>query len=111
MDVSPGEQLLDMVHISDVCIAYLKAFELLNEDSNASNCIYSVSTGEMTTLRNVVLILEDIFETKLNINWGGRSYRDREVMLPNYKYQPLSNWKPTINLKNGLKRFKLKFVN
>jgi len=111
IDVSPGDQLLDMVHISDVCTAYLAAFEQLYKNQSEYNSIYSVSTNEMTTLKNIVTILEDIFETKLNVNWGGRLYKDREIMLPNHKYKTLPNWHPNIKLEAGLKLFKRKLSN
>ena len=38
----------------------------------------------------------------MNINWGGRPYRDREVMKTLSEYLTVPGWEPRINLIKGL---------
>jgi len=40
----------------------------------------------------------------LNIEWGARSYREREVMVP-WKGPVLKNWKAKVQLKEGIDLF------
>jgi hypothetical protein len=41
---------------------------------------------------------------KLNIEWGGRPYRDREVMVP-WKGIPVPGWKAKVNVEEGIQLF------
>lgn len=106
LDISPGDQLLDMVHISDVCTAYLKAYELLSVNDNLKNQIFGVYTGSKITLKAMINTFELILEKSLNVNFGVRSYKEREVMNPCEIYLKLPNWEPLIFIEQGLKRFK-----
>jgi len=42
-----------------------------------------------------------VLNVKLNINWGAREHRFREVMNP-YVGERLPGWKPKINLFEGI---------
>jgi len=106
LDVSPGEQLLDLVHISDVCTAYLKAFELLIMNNNLKSQIFGVYTGFKITLKAMINTFELILEKHLNVNFGVRSYKEREVMNPCETYLKLPNWESQISLNEGFNRFK-----
>ncbi|GAB6011235.1 NAD-dependent epimerase/dehydratase family protein [Viscerimonas tarda] len=105
LDVSPGEQYLDMVHISDVCSAYLKAYELLLEDTGIQNEIYGVFTGERVRLKDMIKQFEKILGKSVHVNLGGKAYKDREVMNPTTVHKKLPNWEATVSLEEGLKRF------
>jgi CDP-3, 6-dideoxy-D-glycero-L-glycero-4-hexulose-4-reductase len=96
IDVSPGGQYLDMVHISDVCTAYLKAFELLESDSEIKNRIYGVYTGNRITLKNMIATFQQILQKPLNVNFGVKPYKNREIMNPTTMYEKLPNWNANI---------------
>lgn len=106
IDVSPGQQKLDMVHISDVCVAYLKAYEWLVENKTARNEIYGVFSGEQIKLKELLILFCEILEIPLQVNFGGNPYKAREVMAPCDSLTQLPNWKPRVQLRNGLLRFK-----
>lgn len=106
IDVSPGQQKLDMVHISDVCVAYLKAYEWLVENKTTRNEIYGVFSGEQIILKELLILFGEILEIPLQVNFGGKPYKAREVMAPCDSLTQLPNWKPTVQLRNGLLRFK-----
>lgn len=65
INISPGEQFLDMVHISDVCSAYLCAFHLLLTNTNISNEVYGIFSGNRMKLKDIVCLFEQIMRKKL----------------------------------------------
>lgn len=105
LNMSPGEQLLDLVHVEDIVEAYIIAYENLNKDLSLRDEKYAVATEERYQLKEVIQLFEEISNKKLNINWGGREYRKREVMIPWNDYKVLPNWKRKINLKEGLLKY------
>jgi nucleoside-diphosphate-sugar epimerase len=100
---SPGDQKLDLVHVNDVCSAYLKAAELLRRQPSALDRSYSVASGRLLSLKQIVSLVEQLAGRHLKINWGGRSYRPREVMTP-WIGPSLPGWQPEISLEAGLKQ-------
>lgn len=87
LKMSPGEQKMDMVHIDKV----IDNFSLLAEKLDRGEILdteYVVTSGRQRTLRQMALDYERKHGVKLNIEWGGRAYRPREVMTP-YIGQPL----------------------
>ncbi|MDU1904886.1 MAG: NAD(P)-dependent oxidoreductase [Dysgonomonas sp.] len=104
IDVSPGEQYLDMVHISDICSAYLKAYELLLENNDLKNEVFGVYTDNRMQLKEIIGLLERIAGKKINVNFGGKPYKERELMHPTTKYKKLPNWDSIVSLEEGLNR-------
>jgi CDP-3, 6-dideoxy-D-glycero-L-glycero-4-hexulose-4-reductase len=105
ISISPGEQLLDLVHISDVCTAYEAAYRVFLSDSSINNEVYGVRTGVTYSLREAILILEKALGKKINADFGFKPYKSREVMKPFDKYNVLPNWEAIINLEEGFKKF------
>ena len=99
--LSPGEQLLDLVHVDDVTRAFIVAAEYLLASKTAGHERYAVSSGNPLTLKRVVEECETILGGKLPIEWGGRPYRSREVMQP-WQGPSLPGWSPGIRLNQGL---------
>jgi nucleoside-diphosphate-sugar epimerase len=101
LGMSPGEQLIDLVHIDDVVTAFQVASErLMNEQGNPHER-YSVSSGLPLTLRQLVKEVEQILGRALPINWGARPYRQRETMHL-WTGQALPGWEPATDLRSGL---------
>lgn len=105
IDISPGEQHLDLVHINDVCNAYLKAYELIKKQKHKSNNIYGVSSGKTIQLKELITLFKSICKENVNINIGNLPYKKREVMFPYRKYNKLPNWNPKIKLEEILDKF------
>lgn len=110
LDVSPAGQMLDLVHISDVCNAYLKAYEYMCSRNFSKVCVFGVSTGERYMLKDIIILFEKILGKQINVNIGGRPYKDREIMNPITSYPHLPNWSAKINIKEGLARFDSQFL-
>lgn len=103
LDMSPGGQLLDLVHINDVCRAFKIAIDKLCELPSEYVVSYGVSNKDRVTLKELVSIYERVNNIKLNINFGTREYRNREVMVPCTNIQNLPDWEVVIPLSQGLK--------
>ena len=82
LDMSLGEQKLDLVHVDVVTDSFLKAYEILEKSEDIKNEIFGVSSGKQISLREIVENFEKETGKKLKINWGTRPYRKREVMKP-----------------------------
>ncbi len=97
---SPGEQLIDLVHINDVISAYLLAADEAAAAASGSHHTCGVSSGRAIPLREVAEIYSRVSGKKLNITWGERAYRARE-MMQTPTLASLPNWRPKIGLTEG----------
>lgn len=105
LQMSPGEQFMDIVYIDDVISAYARLIELLSEESSLieSGSEYAVLSGERVTLKELASIFENTVGQKLNIEWGKREYREREVMTPWENGKPLPGWTAKVPFEEGIK--------
>ena len=103
LQMSPGEQEIDLVYINDIIDAYNTAYQLLNSNK-IKNEKFSIASGNPKKLKDIALTYEKIFNTKLNIVWGGKPYRTREIMKCWNKGKTLPNWSPKYSLKQGLQQ-------
>ena len=101
--MSPGEQLIDIVYIDDVIDAFMIAAEKLISNRVEKHEEYEVSSGNPIRLKDLVAIYEKVIGKKLPIEWGGRPYRSREVMVPYNKGRLLPGWMPKILLEVGVR--------
>ncbi len=81
LDMSPGEQIVDLTHVDDVTAAFVTAGQRLIAARAPLAEDWFVS-GERQSLRDLVAKVEDAIDRALGVNFGGRPYRDREVMVP-----------------------------
>lgn len=101
--MSPGEQLLDIVHIKDVVEAFrIAGTHLLSRKIGAQEC-YTVSSGRCLPLREIVSLFEKVIAQPISVEWGARPYRTREVMQPWRGGNSVPGWTPAIPLEAGLK--------
>lgn len=104
LDMSLGEQLIDLLHVDDVVEAYLIAAMRLLEKKVHKHEIYAVSSGQPIPLRKLVDIYIEVTKRTALVNWGARPYRYREVMIPWGNFQKLEKWHPKIPLVEGLEK-------
>lgn len=105
--MSPGEQLIDLVYVDDVIQACLLSAKWLMENKVSSMEEYAISSGNPISLKELIAVYGQTIGKPLSIEWGRRSYRAREVMMPWNtwnKGKRLSGWKPKIGLAEGIKR-------
>ena len=101
--LSPGRQQLEMVHVADVAAAYVRAAELIEEDPRFGDCRrFGVTSSAPRSLRDVVATYARVAGRKPAVQWGGRPYREREVMKPR-RFRRLPGWAPAVPLEEGLR--------
>lgn len=81
LGMSPGEQIMDITHVDDVVSAFIAAGARLLESSADLNEEFFVS-GERFRVRDLVPLVEESTGRRLDVNFGERAYRAREVMEP-----------------------------
>lgn len=99
-----GEQLLDMVYIDDIVDAFEWSAECLLKEQALKDEVYSLSSLKPISLKGLVQVFENVAGCKLPIQWGGRSYRPREIMVPWNKGTNLPGWKAKVSLEEGIKK-------
>jgi nucleoside-diphosphate-sugar epimerase len=103
LSMSAGEQLLDMVYIDDVVEAYL-ATERALRGAGPVHLRYGVSSGTPLRLKDLVAAFEAALGVRVDVGWGERPYRPREVMLPWTSFEAPPGWRPCMPLIEGLRR-------
>ena len=104
LEMSPGQQMVDFVHIDDVVEALLMAARRLAAGQGGEMDCHAVTSGRAVSLRQFVEIFSQATGRPLNVVWGGRPYRPREVMELWRDGAPLPGWTPRISLEEGLAR-------
>lgn len=105
LNMSPGEQVLDLVHVDDVVKAFVKAYEYLSSNLSVKYDEFGVASGRRVKLNELINTFEEVTNKKINVRWGGRDYRRREVMVLWDGYKTLPGWECKIKLEDGLKRY------
>lgn len=107
VDMTAGEQVLDFIHVNDVAgffayvVAHTEEFMVLPENGMD----FHLGTGVGTSIREVATLMEMVSGKHCNINWGGRPYRERDIMkaiAPVERNQ--TDWRAQISLREGIER-------
>lgn len=101
LPLSPGDQLIDLLHIDDVVSAFMRALEISRERSGWHE--FSLATGRAIPVRDLVKIVGEIRGQSLQPVFGARNYRPREMFEPWYAGEPLPGWTPRIGLEDGVR--------
>lgn len=102
--VSRGEQLLDLVYVEDVVEAFMQASDLIRLASqNELQSDYAVSSSNSISLKDAVTAYQRITGRTVQVAWGSRPYRERDVMKP-WRGKPLPGWKAKVSLEEGIRR-------
>lgn len=106
LEMSAGEQLIDLVYIDDVVRAFEILINLLNSPyaSLAKNKKFALHTKNRKTLKELASIFEKVTNKKLNILWGAKPYMKRENFIPFEGGDALPYWKEEIDFEEGVKR-------
>lgn len=103
MAMSLGDQLIDLVYIDDVVNAFEIAADRLMAGQVSVSENYGVSSGNPIPLKMIVEFYEQLIGLHLPIQWGGRPYREREVMRPWSYFATLPGWEPKTSIKEGIR--------
>ncbi|MGX9366267.1 NAD-dependent epimerase/dehydratase family protein [Desulfoplanes sp. PS50] len=92
LEMSPGEQLIDLVHVDDVVEAFCTAQELIGKMDGSVMNDYGISSNNPRSLRDIVTEIENELGKKITVHWGGKPYRIREVMIPWNSSDSIPGW-------------------
>jgi len=93
LPMSPGEQLIDIVHIEDVIDAFVLAAERLLAGKVSVKECYAVRANKAQPLKELVEHFLASRDLSADIGWGERPYRAREVMIPSTIDPVLPGWR------------------
>lgn len=106
LDMSPGEQIIDISYIDNVVDGYLLAIDHATGDNARSftGRSYTLMSPERMTLKELSKVFIEEVGGELKINFGGSPYRERETMVPMDKGEVLPGWSPRVPLREGIRR-------
>jgi nucleoside-diphosphate-sugar epimerase len=105
LKMSPGEQEIDLLHVKDAARAFIQAAIRVRELDPHANEEYYLRSGERYTLRELIAKSRIASGKSIQVDWGSRPYRSREVMKPWNQGPTLPDWKPQVQLEQGLTAF------
>lgn len=106
LEMSAGEQIIDISYIDDVVLAYEVLITHLSSDQKEDfkSKEFVVTNNEKMSLKELSKVFEEATNTRLNIKWEERPYREREVMIPYDKGQTVRNWNQKYTLKQSIQK-------
>lgn len=102
--MSPGNQIVQPIHVLDVVHAIEHTFSLLEESRLESPGTFLLRGERSLTLIELAKLFSKVTERRLNINWGDRPYHPRELMSLSTSIPGLPDWEPSISLEEGLRQ-------
>lgn len=101
LGMSPGEQILDLVHVDDVVEALVLLLGTSRADAEACGD-WALGSGRPLPLREVAAMVGQVTGRRLEISWGERPYRLREQFSPWRAGSPPPTWHPRVTLEDGI---------
>ena len=100
LDLTPGMQVRDFVHVIDVAQAFLLALT-----APAAGEVVNIASGKPTTVHDVAVLVNETCGGIGRLNFGALPYRDDEVWDiwgDITKARELLGWAPAIDLGSGI---------
>ena len=97
--MSPGEQLMDFIHVDDITRLCLQL--LVNKPNEKIEEIH-VGTGRGRTLKEAARLIELLSKQKTNIHFGAIPYRKEEKMVNVALVENNRFWKSSIPFEKGI---------
>ena len=92
LNLSPGEQHMMYLSVDDVIKGYLSALYIFNKNDGGFNLSYALTSNQIYTIREIVELFNKYSVKKVEVNFGKKAYRLREVMNPWHTLNVLPNW-------------------
>jgi len=106
LDMSPGEQIIDISYIDDVIDAYLLAIDhaTSTDARSLTGRSYTIMSPERMPLKELSRVFSEEVGSELKINFGAMPYREHETMIPMENGEILPGWSPKVTLREGIRR-------
>ena len=103
IDMTKGDQYVNLVYVDDVIDSLLVTYNLMSNSTFDGHKHYRVSSSKEIKLKTLVELYQKLLGRRLEINWGARPYRDREMFTTPTFGEPLPGWSPKVSLEDGIK--------
>ena len=107
IDMSPGEQVLDFIHIDDVVNFYITLLSRIDQYKNNYTEIH-LGSGKGITPKEIAGLMGKVSGKESNINWGGLPYRKNDTMLsiaPHNLSGSQVGWQSSLTLEQGVQMY------
>jgi nucleoside-diphosphate-sugar epimerase len=104
-----GNQLINLLHVDDVCEAIMHTLNLLEKQKLDFNRSYGIRSSRYVTLRQLASICESVFQKESAIDWGSLDYRGNEIFSEPDLSPLLPNWIEKVPLEIGIQKLMRKF--
>lgn len=103
-DTPDGTCIRDYIHVVDLAKAHLKAFNWLQAKHDINPCeAFNIGTGKGNTVLELIKMVEEIIQVKVNYEIGNRRGGDIEKSYADCsKAECLLNWKAELSTKDAL---------
>lgn len=107
LEMSKGDQLIDISYIDNVIDGFVTLMNLMQADHEKTHCgkVYALKAEKRYSLRELSQLFVKVTNCFLNIEWGKKEYREREVMIPWETGITIPGWSPKVSLEEGIERF------
>jgi nucleoside-diphosphate-sugar epimerase len=99
LDMGPGDQLINLLFVSDVATAILGIAQLPPAPIIQN---YVVRAENSISIHELVMEIEKVTKKELNVNWGARQVRPREMNTDWVFGEMLPGWQQQVKLSEGL---------
>jgi nucleoside-diphosphate-sugar epimerase len=102
MAATPGEQIVEFVHVDDVARGFLAAAqELLHPETKPALRSYRLDSGRRLALWEASALMERLAGRPGCVRFGGRAYPPEQIMEPLAVGPRPPGWAPEISLEQG----------
>ena len=104
IDLTPGDQIRDFIHINDVISAFEKVLLHVEKNHEASYFEFEVGTGVGISIKDFVALMHSLSGSNATLNFGMLPYRPNEIMysLANVEKLFSTGWRPQISMNEGI---------
>lgn len=92
IEMTGGEQFLDLVHVEDVANGFVKASRLITNELTPNISQFSLRSGTLYNLRSIVEIVSRVSGKKIDVQWGSKPYQKNQIFQPIQSITTLPNW-------------------
>lgn len=100
LEMSPGDQLINLLHVDDVVAGLVAAAGAPDGDSHD----WALSADAAITIRQLTALVAEVTGRPVNVHFGAKPYRPIEMFEPWDAGPVLERWTPRIPLEEGLRQ-------
>ena len=103
LNANPGESIINLLHLSDICDGIDTVIENLLHGANSAH--FEFKARESHTLRELVRLIDEVSLKETSVKWGTYPYREKEV-FEEWDCAPTPpGWSPKLDLADYIRNF------